>query len=95
MDKLERTEKAVQGMTDFVNTFSLDQAEFNRVMGNEHRTLQQSFTRLCLKWIEYCAEDEYRRDLRNQASHDTAKKLVEPFREFFGGNNPSDYLPMI
>ena len=54
---MRKTGKEMAGeMTDFVNTFSTEpRTEFIQAMANEHRTLQQSFTRLCLDWIEHCA----------------------------------------
>ena len=50
-------------------------------MNNQHRSLQQSFTRLCVDWIEHLASlngkgsDFY--DLRNEASVKFAKRLTE------------------
>lgn len=70
-------EETVGNITDMVNKFSFDQDAFNQAMSREHRTLQQSFTRLCLEWIKHCASEEYRYDLRNQGSHEIAKEIVE------------------
>jgi len=67
-------------ITNYVNTFSNKSEEFNNAMSSEHRTLQQSFTRLVLGWIEHVASDEYRTDGRNDASHNTCKQLMEGFR---------------
>ena len=47
-------------------------------MANDHRTLQQGFTRLALAWLVHLAglkEGHY--DLRNEASVKLAKKLLE------------------
>jgi hypothetical protein len=84
-------------MTDFVNTFSDEpKKEFVQAMSNEHRTLQQSFTRLCLEWIEHCASQEYRTDGRNESTHATCKALVEAYKEKQNTLLPlSKYLPFI
>lgn len=69
-------------MTDFVNTYSNEpRKEFIQAMASEHRTLQQSFTRLCLEWIEHCASEDYRTDDRNQSSHATCKAMVQAYKE--------------
>ena len=82
-------------MTDFVNNFGCDKQGFLEAMGREHRTLQQSFTRLCLRWIEYVASDDYHYDGRNQYSHTTCKQMVELFKKENDNFNPSDHLPLI
>ena len=84
----------VEKITDFVNSFSLKSKEFNEAMSREHRTLQQSFTRLCLKWLEYVASDQYQYDLRNEASYDLSRELIEIYRGVHGFN-PSQMLPLI
>ena len=83
-------------MTDFVNTFSsiygTSNKEFIEAMNREHRTLQQSFTRLCLTWLENCASDEYRFDGRNERAHDTCRELILGFKDKNDGIGPSNYL---
>ena len=74
----------VSEMTDYVNTFGDVHTEFVKSMEMEHRTLQQSFTRLCLKWIEHVASEEYRYDLRNEQSHQTCKLMMDLFRDYQG-----------
>jgi hypothetical protein len=51
-------------------------------MGREHRTLQQSFTRLCAAWLEHLAflPDNYY-DARNEASVEYARKAVEATKD--------------
>lgn len=79
---MKSTEETVQTITDYVNTYASNKSEvFNAAMSNEHRTLQQSFTKLCLGWIEHVASPEYRTDLRNEASHEMAAKLMALYRE--------------
>jgi hypothetical protein len=73
----ERTQEVVEALSRFVNTFTLDHVEFNKQMSTQHRTLQQSFTRLCLLWLNHVASDEYRHDGRNQYSHETAKEIKD------------------
>lgn len=83
-----------ENITDYVNTFSR-RDEFNIAMSNQHRTLQQSFTRLCLKWLEHISKDEYRTDLRNQASKEIAQKIIADFKEKNNGFVPSDFIGYI
>lgn len=73
----------VHGISSMVNTFSTDtlRDQFIQLMSTEHRTLQQSFTRLALEWIEYVASDKYRTDGRNEGSHRVCKELLEAFRK--------------
>ena len=80
-----------ENITDYVNTFSR-RDEFNVAMSNQHRTLQQSFTRLCLRWLEHISKDEYRTDLRNQASKEIAQKIIADFKEKNNGFVPSDFI---
>ena len=53
-----KAQNIAKEMSNFVNSYSSDHIEFINEMGKDHRTLQQSFTKLCLKWIEYVASDE-------------------------------------
>jgi hypothetical protein len=95
---MRKSAKEMAGeMTDFVNTFSNEPTkEFVQAMANEHRTLQQSFTRLCLEWIEHCASQDYRTDGRNESSHATCKAIVEAYKEKQNNLLPlSAYLPFI
>ena len=70
-----------------INDFGFDEKEIAQKLANNHNTLQQSFMRLCMRFIERMAEKTYW-DGRNEASVQTAKKIVEAL----GGNT---YLPMI
>jgi hypothetical protein len=76
--EVQRRQKAIElvGLiTNFVNTTSMNQDFFNHKMSMEHRTLQQSFTRLCLNWLEHCAKPEYRTDPRNEDSKRVAQLI--------------------
>jgi hypothetical protein len=103
---MKKTKEIVQEISDYVNTFNDKGNEFCQAMSCEHRTLQQSFTKLCLQWLEHCASDEYRFDLRNEDSHKISKELFELFRDkqikqgFTGEtlklmSKPSVYMRMI
>lgn len=65
-------------ISDFTNSFSFPDELVAEKMSNEHCTLQQSFMRLCLKFIKKMSEKKYW-DGRNEASVKTAKKIMEAF----------------
>lgn len=90
-------EELVEEITRYLNSTLPKERSFIAAMNSQHRTLQQSFTKLCLKWLEYVASEDYRYDDRNKASHEIAKELVNTFRQFHENmrNKPSDYLPLI
>lgn len=48
---------------------------FIKEMSTDHRTLQQNFTRFCLRWLEHMADPSTGIDLRNEASQKIARKL--------------------
>jgi hypothetical protein len=48
---------------------------FCLAMERDHRTLQQTFTRLCVAWLLHAGEPGYRTDLRNEATHKLAVAL--------------------
>lgn len=76
-----------QKVSDMLNSFSFSPDMFCEEMAKEHKTLQQSFTRLCVTWLLKCSEDNYLFDGRNEASHMIGKE----FREKIGDT----YLPFI
>ena len=80
--KKTEIEKLVSEITDFVNTYSLDQDLFNETMSHEHRTLQQSFTRLCLKWLEYVASEDFKNaEASDPKKKEYLKKLADSLEE--------------
>lgn len=83
-----RNEENVRKVSDMLNNMSFDPEGFCKEMTKEHRTLQQSFTRLCIYWLCTCASDEYRYDGRNEASHEIAKALIESQDADFIGSIP-------
>lgn len=100
------TKEVVVTMSNFVNSYSRTHEEFCKEMSREHRTLQQSFTRLCLQWLEHIASDEYMTDGRNMGSQIVARELLKGFKdqkikEGYTGNTlelmskPSGYVALI
>jgi len=63
-------------ISSFVNNFGCDEKTFVSTMLREHRTLQQSFTRLCVMWLEELAKSPDF-DLRNEASVLLARRFVQ------------------
>ena len=78
---MKQTKELVQEISNYVNTFNDKSQEFCQAMSCEHRTLQQSFTKLCLQWLEHCASVEYRTDGRNEQSQKIARELLEGFKQ--------------
>lgn len=69
--------KAQTEVSSILNDFGFNEKEFCKHMSNDHRTLQQSFTRLCVQWLRTCASEDYHYDERNEASHEVAKKMLK------------------
>jgi hypothetical protein len=94
-----KIENLAESITSALNTFSTKEVENTLIdrIGRDHRTLQQAFTRLCLKWIEHCASSGYPIDPRNEQSHLVSKDLLEGFFLKKGEEDfkPSDYLRTI
>jgi len=67
---------AVEAITKMVNSMSWEPEEFIAYMSREHRTLQASFMRLIVAWIEAQAKQKHY-DLRNEAAINLSKKIVE------------------
>ena len=60
-----------------LNSFNFSEKEFCEDMMREHKTLQQSFTRLAIAWLRFCGEETYQYDGRNEASHEIGKIIRE------------------
>lgn len=90
-------EQMARAMADFANRMGRGEhiEEFVAEMGNEHRTLQQMFTKLCLRWIEHVGHEEYRSDLRNIDSHIACAEMVRCYTAEHGGTLPSHTLRFI
>ena len=74
-----------------LNDFGFSPVLVCKNLEREHRTLQQSFTRLCIEWLKTCASDEYRYDGRNEMSHEVSKGLLDLAKE----NNLDLEIPYI
>lgn len=83
-----KTSENVQAVSNMLNNMSFNNRDFCKEMCREHRTIQQNFTRLCIEWLCTCASDDYRYDLRNEASHEVAKALIESQDADFIGSIP-------
>ena len=85
---MKKEELLVQQITNSVNG-SFNSKTFCESMSREHRTLQQSFMReVVVPWIRCAASDDYRTDMRNEATHNLAKQLKKILDE-------ADGLPLI
>jgi hypothetical protein len=91
-------EEMAEKISRFINPFNCPSEQFLDAMAREHPTLQQSFTKMCLEWVEKVAKDDYVFDGRNKASHVVCKKLIEDFDrddEDNFGLPPSKHLPLV
>ena len=87
--KQSREFQAAKTLEDALNTMSWNPVVFAKSVRTFHRTLQQELFRTIVAVIKEMAADNYGVDLRNQASHDTAKAIVET------GILDEAYLPFI
>lgn len=96
LSKEEQGQLAALIMGSMCNTYASEvvEEEFIQQMCKEHRTLQQSFTKMMLKWMEFVSSEKYRTDLRNEDSKVYVKKMVDAFTKE-NGYLPSQYLRMI
>lgn len=83
-----RDKENASKVAEMLNALNFNYEGFCKAMTHEHRTLQQNLTRLCIHWLSTCADDEYRYDGRNEASHQVAKALIESQDADFIGNIP-------
>lgn len=75
----ERRQKTIElgeSLANFASSLSLDPEDFFYVLSMQHRTIQQSVTRLFMKWMEFMASPDYKTDPRNIASKNLAEELV-------------------
>lgn len=66
---------------DAINSFSFSPKAFAASIPYWHRTLQQTFWRVIVACIKVYADENYRHDLRNQASHLEAKEMMQYLKE--------------
>ena len=79
-DKPKFTADVIDG---FVNDFGFADDLVAETMANNHPTLQQSFMRLCVKFIKKMSEKQYY-DGRNEAAVRMAKQMIEPLGDAIG-----------
>lgn len=72
--------EASQKISDAINHFG-NLKEMAEILANDHPTLQQSFMRLALHFIEMEATKEYIGDLRNKATIQLSKEMWEQFKD--------------
>lgn len=70
-------EKLVHNMSEYLSLLVRDDEKVCELLEREHRSVQDAFTHLCLRWIETCASDNYRFDSRNEYSHLVSQRIVE------------------
>lgn len=90
---MEKTKEQIaqEQLSNSINCFNFNNKKFVEEFARDHRTLQQSFTSLCLAWIEYVGSPDYQFDGRNELSHQQCEKI----REFMKENNIYTNLPII
>ena len=82
--------KNVETVSTMLNDFGFSAKGFCESMTREHRTLQQSFTRLCIEWLQTYADAEYRYDGRNEASHTIAVEIAQSYGAYHPGESFED-----
>jgi hypothetical protein len=87
--KETREYKAAEALADAVNSMGWKPKNFALGISLQHRTLQQEIMRTFVAMIHVMASDNYGYDLRNEGSHEAAKKIVE------SGILDEIYLPFI
>lgn len=81
--------QAARALEDALNTMTWNPEVFAKSIRFYHRTLQQELFRTIVAVVREMAADNYGTDTRNQASHDTAKAIVE------SGILDETYIPFI
>lgn len=87
--KSSREYKAVEALTDSVNSMGWNPKRFAVAVSMQHRTLQQELMKSFVATIRIMANDDYGFDDRNRGSHEAAVKMVE------SGILDEIYLPFI
>jgi hypothetical protein len=71
-------QEMAEAITSHLNNFSRQPTEeLVEALLWQHRMLQQSFSRFCLRWFERLAEAPYGHDLRNEASVRLAQEIEQ------------------
>ncbi len=74
--EMTKEEKLATIVADGVNNIIFSPEAFCKAMEREHRTLQQTFTNLCIEWLKTVASKNYCFDARNEASHEIAREIA-------------------
>lgn len=72
-----REYKAAKDLERALNDYGWNPAIFAESTRYFHRTLQQNLVRTVVAIIKIVGSEDYRTDLRNQASHELCKRIVE------------------
>lgn len=72
-----REYKAAKDLERALNDYGWNPAIFAESTRYFHRTLQQNLVRTIVAIIKIVGSEDYRTDLRNQASHELCKRIVE------------------
>jgi len=89
--EVDQAQELAESMSRYVNGMGNDVKNVVQHLSNEHRTLQQGITKLCVAWLEECGRKQKVGDfdLRNQASVELGQKFVERLK-------PEErYMPLI
>lgn len=81
---MNKNQETATKLSSLLNDITFDAPGVATAMCNEHRTLQQTMTRLCLEWLKVCASPDYRYDGRNEDSHIVAKQIMEACSDLNG-----------
>lgn len=74
----KKAEEVARTISDYLTCYGSDRInDLVAVLLIDHRTLQQSFSRLCCKWFEGLAEAPHGFDLRNEASFKLAQAFIQ------------------
>ena len=84
-----REYKAAQDLERALNDYGWNPERFAESTSYFHRTLQQELMKTIVSIIKKMGDDGYRTDLRNRASHELCKRIVE------SGVLNDTYLPFI
>ena len=96
MDIMERYElensrefKAAKELGHALNDYGWNEKRFASAVTTFHRTLQQALFRSIVEVIRIMGSEDYGYDLRNKASHEICKRIVE------SGVLEEDMIPFI
>lgn len=75
--KNSREFKAAKELEHALNDCGWNEKRFASACMTFHRTLQQTLFRSMVEVIKIMGNEDYRYDLRNKASHEICKKIIE------------------